>query len=193
MGFRSPLDTDSENANAATETAAKLEEQAKKRAAKKAAAKKAATKKEDTTGDTDNTEVDEKSKTSDNEGDDPQEETEPTVQENQKSGQTSGNPEIQNSGNLESRKEEGETSPSFDYLGAVFGGITDPYEDFVKGSTQLPLCVWRALKASAAMEGTSVQQLLTDIVLGRKQPLPVLHPDIEKRFYDMAKQGQLRR
>jgi len=120
-------------------------------------------------------------------------ETESRNQENQKSGQTSGNPENQKSGNLDATEGTVKTSATSDYLGVVYGGITDPYDDFTKGSTQLPLCVWRTLKAAAPMEGVSVQQLLTDIILGRTKPLPKSHPELLQRFYDMAKQGKLKR
>lgn len=110
-----------------------------------------------------------------------------------KSGQMSGNPENQKSGNLEATEGTITTVATNDYLGAVYGGITDPYDDFTKGSTQLPLCVWRTLKAAAPMEGVSVQQLLTDIILGRTKPLPKSHPELLQRFYDMAQQGKLKR
>lgn len=113
------------------------------------------------------------------------------------SGQASGNPEIKNSGYTDERSDEDHggqpTTGSYDYLGAAYGGITDPYDDFVKGSTQLPLALWRSLKAAAAVEGIPVQQLIRDIVLGWREPLPKLNPVIERQFYNMAKQGKLKR
>lgn len=114
----------------------------------------------------------------------------------QNSGQTSGKPENQKSGNQESGSDGASASTAApgpaDYLGMVYEGIIDPYDDFRKTSTQLPPVVSRTLKAAAPIHGISVQQLLRDIVLGRVKPLPESHPDLLDRFYRMAKQGKLK-
>lgn len=113
-------------------------------------------------------------------------------QEIKKSGLTSGNPEIKKE---EPEAEEGTEDPPeepFDYLEASYGGITAPEEDFVKGSTQLPKYVWKALKAAAVMHQVPMQQLLRDIILGTAPSLPAIAPAIERKFYRMAKEGKLK-
>jgi hypothetical protein len=118
------------------------------------------------------------------------------IQETQNSGQTSGNPENQKSRTQEedSGGDTGTTATAAptDYLGMVYEGVVDPYDDFRKTSTQLPPVVSRTLKAAAPIHGISVQQLLRDIVIGRVKPLPESHPDLLERFYTMAKQGKLK-
>lgn len=126
-------------------------------------------------------------------------------QEIKKSGQKAGNPENQKTRNhvggspggnaddgSEGQPDEDDEEP-YDYLGNVYGGVTDPREDFVKGSTSLPAYLWPTLKAAAAEQQTTIQRLLRDIILGKEPPLPQLSPHIERKFYRMAQRGQLRR
>lgn len=113
-------------------------------------------------------------------------------QEIKKSGLTSGNPEIKNDSQDDDDESEEKSEAPFDYLEASYGGITPPEDDFVKGSTQLPKYVWKALKAAAVMQQVPMQQLLRDIVLGNVPPLPQVAPAIERKFYRMAQEGKLK-
>lgn len=192
MPLKSPLDNDDDETEVSSPVAEKVAAQARKRAAKKTTK---------SSRNVDRQEHNEPASTSGN--------TEPTSEsglsegggtvsesrnpEIQNSVQTSGNPEIQNSGNPETGTDVVPTEETSDYLGSVYGGVTDPYEDFVKISLQAPLCIKYALKAAAPMEGTSVQQMVTDIFLGRRPPITESHPGIVKRFYKMAQQGKLKR
>lgn len=109
--------------------------------------------------------------------------------ETRKSGRTSGNPENKKSGNTES----GANDEPDDYLTEVYGGTTDPDDDYQKFSTQLPLYLQKALKAAAPTEQVNVQELLADIVRGKRPPLPKSHPKIVMKFRKLAERGDLKR
>lgn len=106
-----------------------------------------------------------------------------------KSGRKSGNPETRKS--RKQARQEPENPES--YLDSVYGGTTDPDEDYQKFSTQMILYAQKALKAAAPIEQVPVQELLSDIVLGRRPPITKSHPGIVQKFRGLAERGELKR